>query len=87
MTTVGIFASVYERRNGKRGRRDAGTDDRDPVVHDHFLGYALRPIRRGGVVTDHKFDPASGHHITVPLHIELGTVDGRLANRAERTGQ
>ena len=58
-------------RDGERARRDAGADDVDLVVDDHFLDQAMRRVGDAGVVADDQLDLAAGDGVAVLLHIDL----------------
>ena len=75
ITISGIFAFGGERRDRKRGRRDAEAgDDVDLVVDDQFLRDALGVVGNGAVVLDDDLDLLAGDGVAVLLHVEL---DGR----------
>jgi hypothetical protein len=64
---------------------NARTDDRYPISGDQLLGYALCLIWRSRIIFHYELDSPAGRHVAVLLHIELSTVDCRLANGVERT--
>ncbi len=81
MTRVAFLASVDERRDRQRGRRDADAEDVDFVVDDHLLNDTPRIVGDAAVVAEGQFELSPGDGVAVLLHVKL---DGGCAAGGRR---